>query len=231
MVVICFGMGTTYRSAVTWGVDTTAVDLTPSVRDAFPYYFEDAAQLMSGPSNRIVIDDGRRFLQRSARRFDIVTVDPPPPLEAAGSSLLYSTEFYDLVKLRLNPGGILQQWSPGGDVLTDVAIARSLVASFPHVITFHSVELRGTHFVASMEPIRIPTAEEFVARLPEKARRDLVEWNTGDLRDPYDFIVAVLKRQFPVEDLLKGDARVVVKDDRPFNEYYLLRRARRASDR
>ena len=231
MVVICFGMGTTYRSAVTWGVDTTAVDLTPSVRDAFPYYFEDAAQLMSGPSNRIVIDDGRRFLQRSARRFDIVTVDPPPPLEAAGSSLLYSTEFYDLVKLRLNPGGILQQWSPGGDVLTDVAIARSLVASFPHVIAFHSVELRGTHFVASMEPIRIPTAEEFVARLPEKARRDLVEWNTGDLRDPYDFIVAVLKRQFPVEDLLKGDARVVVKDDRPFNEYYLLRRARRASDR
>ena len=231
MVVICFGMGTTYRSAVTWGVDTTAVDLTPSVRDAFPYYFDDAAHLMNGPSNRIVIDDGRRFLQRSARRFDIVTVDPPPPLEAAGSSLLYSTEFYDLVKLRLNPGGILQQWSPGGDVLSDVAIARALVNSFPHVIAFRAVELRGTHFTASMEPIRIPTAEEFVARLPEKARRDLVEWNSADLRDPHDFIVEVLKRRFPVEDLLKGDTGVVVKDDRPFNEYYLLRRARRTSDR
>ncbi len=186
---------------------------------------------MNGPSNRIVIDDGRRFLQRSGRRFDIVTVDPPPPLEAAGSSLLYSTEFYDLVKLRLNPGGILQQWSPGGDVLSDIAIARSLVNSFPHVIAFRAVELRGTHFVASMEPIRVPTAEEFVARLPAKARRDLVEWNTGDLRDPRAFIAEVLKRQVPVEDLLEGDTGVVVKDDRPFNEYYLLRRARRDSDR
>ena len=99
------------------------------------------------------------------------------------------------------------------------------------MIAFRAVELRGTHFVASMEPIRIPTVEEFVARLPEKARRDLVEWNSGELRDPHAFIVEVLKRQLPVEDLLKGDTGVVVKDDRPYNEYYLLRRARRASER
>ena len=33
------------------------------------------------------------------------------------------------------------------------------------------------------------------------------------------------------EDLLKGDTAVIVKDDRPYNEYYLLRRARRTSDR
>ena len=195
IVVICLGMGTTYRSAMSWGIDTTAVDLTPSVRDAFPYYFDDAAHLMNQPSGRIVIDDGRRFLQRSARRFDVVTIDPPPPLEAAGSSLLYSTEFYDLIKLRLNPGGILQQWSPGGDVPSDTAIARALVDSFTYVIAFRAFELRGTHYVASMQPIRIPTAEEFVARLPENAQRDLVEWNTGELRDPHTFVVEVLKRK------------------------------------
>jgi spermidine synthase len=231
IVVICFGMGTTYRSAMTWGIDVTAVDLTPSVRDAFPYYFDDASHLMHHPSGRIVIDDGRRFLQRSARKFDVVTVDPPPPLEAAGSSLLYSTEFYDLVKSRLNPGGLLQQWSPGGDLLSDSAIARALVESFDHVIAFRAVELRGTHYVASMQPIRIPTAEEFAARLPENARRDLVEWNTGDRRNFHTFIAEVLKRQNPIGDFLEADARIVVTDDRPYNEYYLLRRARRASDR
>jgi spermidine synthase len=232
IVVICLGMGTTYRSAMSWGIDTTAVDLTPSVRDAFPYYFDDAVHLMNQPSGRIVIDDGRRFLQRSARRFDVVTIDPPPPLEAAGSSLLYSTEFYDLIKLRLNPGGILQQWSPGGDVLSDTAIARALVDSFAHVIAFRAVELRGTHYVASMQPIRIPTAEEFVARLPESAQRDLVEWNTGELRDPHTFVVEVLKRKIPVDEVLGGSTtRVVVTDDLPYNEYYLLRRAWRAYQR
>jgi len=29
----------------------------------------------------------------------------------------------------------------------------------------------------------------------------------------------------------EGDTGVVVNDDRPFNEYYLLRRARQGSDR
>ena len=46
----------------------------------------------------IVIDDGRRFLLRTNRLFDVITIDPPSPVEAAGSSLLYSREFYDVVK-------------------------------------------------------------------------------------------------------------------------------------
>jgi hypothetical protein len=35
-LVICFGMGTTYRSLLSWGVTTTAVELVSSVRDALP---------------------------------------------------------------------------------------------------------------------------------------------------------------------------------------------------
>ncbi len=87
LAVICFGMGTTYRSSLTWGVRTTAVDLARSVPEAFPYYFDDARALMRHPRGRIVVDDGRRFLHRTAERFDVITIDPPPPLEAAGSSL------------------------------------------------------------------------------------------------------------------------------------------------
>ena len=183
LAVICFGMGTTYRSALTWGVNTTAVDLTRGVRDAFPYYFEDARLLMNHPKGRIVIDDGRGFCTGAATRFDVITIDPPPPLEAAGSSLLYSKDFYELVKTRLNRGGVLQQWNPGGEPLIANAIARSLVESFDYVVAFGALEGRGTHYTASMSPIRFPSVDEFVARLPEAARRDLVEWNTGDLRD------------------------------------------------
>ena len=35
IAVICFGMGTTYRSALSWDVDTTAVDLARSVPERF----------------------------------------------------------------------------------------------------------------------------------------------------------------------------------------------------
>jgi len=226
IAVICFGMGTTYRSALTWGVNTTAVDLARSVPESFPYYFEDAAALMTHPQGRIVIDDGRRFLHRNRDTFDIITIDPPPPVEAAGSSLLYSTEFYDLVKTRLNSGGLLQQWTPPGEPLIENAIARALADSFPHVAAFRSFDGRGTHFTASMTPWAVPTAAEFVARLPEAARRDMVEWNTGELRDVQTFAATVLKGQVAIEQLLTADPAVVITDDRPFNEYYLLRRLR-----
>ena len=37
-LVICFGMGTTYRSLASWDINVTAVELAPSVLDAFEEY-------------------------------------------------------------------------------------------------------------------------------------------------------------------------------------------------
>jgi spermidine synthase len=226
MAVICFGMGTTYRSALTWDVQIAAVDLARSVPEAFPYYFDDARELLKHPKGRIVVDDGRRFLHRTSERFDVITIDPPPPVEAAGSSLLYSTDFYELLKTRLKPGGIVKQWSPGGDELINSAIARSLVESFDFVVAFRSIEFHGIHFAASMSPIRVPSVDAFVSRLPAAAKVDLVEWNSGERRDLRTFVKAVLDRKVDVGALLHPDPDIVITDDRPFNEYYFLRRAR-----
>ncbi|MGH9426624.1 MAG: hypothetical protein ACRD2L_10040, partial [Terriglobia bacterium] len=38
-LAICFGMGTTYRSLLSWDIQTTAVELVPSVKEAFSYYY------------------------------------------------------------------------------------------------------------------------------------------------------------------------------------------------
>jgi spermidine synthase len=90
---------------LSWGIETTAVDLVPSVPELFGFFFADASSVQSDPRMHMVIDDGRRFLLRTNRRFDVITIDPPPPVEAAGSSLLYSREFYDIIKTHLNPNG------------------------------------------------------------------------------------------------------------------------------
>ena len=117
-LVICFGMGTTHRSMLSWGIDSTVVDLVPSVPALFWYYHADAPQLLNSPHSHIVVDDGRRFLERTTGQYDVIIIDPPPPIGAAGSSLLYSREFYSAAKKRLRPDGILQQWYPGGDLTT-----------------------------------------------------------------------------------------------------------------
>jgi len=222
VLVICFGMGTTYRSSLSWDVQTTAVELLPSVRDAFSFYFHDVPQVLQNPKGRIAIDDGRRFLKRNREQYDVITVDPPPPAEAAGSSLLYSEEFYALIKMRLKPNGILQQWYGTGEVATLQAVARSLANSFPHVKLYRSVENWGFHFLASPVPLPELGPHTLATRLPPRARHDLMEWSRGgDLTKEFGEILA---RQIPVERILSRDPKVRITDDQPFNEYFLIRR-------
>ena len=221
-LVICFGMGTTYRSALSWGVKTTAVELVPSVKETFGFYHADAARYLGDSRGRIIIDDGRRYLKRTREKFDVIVVDPPPPLEAAGSSLLYSREFYETAKQRLNPHGILGTWYPGGDLAAGRALARSLREAFPYVRFFDSSEGYGNHLLASMDPIENLSAVQLAARLPASAKKDLLEWtSTPDIAAYLDL---VLSREYPIERILHPDPQIRITDDRPYNEYFLLRR-------
>lgn len=227
-LVVCFGMGTSFRSLASWGIATTAVELIPSVPELFGFFHPDGPQLLRRPNVHVVVDDGRRFLERTRDSFDVITVDPPPPVEAAGSSLLYTREFYRLARARLNPGGIVQQWLPHGDTVVVSSFTRALVESFPHVRAFGSVEDFGIHFLASAAPIPDRTAAELASRMPPLARQDLVEW--GPASTPEGLLSIVLGREFEVSQLLglaKGTPALT--DDRPFNEYYLLRQWRAAA--
>jgi spermidine synthase len=222
-LVICFGMGTTWRSAMSWNISVTAVELVPSVRDAFPYYFADAATLRARPNGKIVIDDGRRFLHRTDATFDVIIIDPPPPIEAAGSSLLYSQEFYQTARLHLSPKGILHQWIPDPcEPATAQAMARSILQSFPYVKMFVGYQDMGTHVLASNAPIPHRTAEELVTRMPASAVDDIVEWMPANNRHPVDYLQPIVTNELNPKSV-GGEGADRVTDDQPFNEYFLLR--------
>jgi spermidine synthase len=230
VLVVCFGMGTSFRSALAWGARTTSVELVPSVPELFGYFHDDASEVARSPRGSIVIDDGRRYLERSRRLYDAIVIDPPPPAEAAGSSLLYSREFYALARARLRPGGILQQWLPGGDRVTFASFTRALQEAFPHVRALPSVFGGGLHFLASDRPLPRRTAAELARELPDAAARDLVAWGPHDT--PEAQFGAVLAGEQPVERLLAlAPDAPALSDDRPLNEYYFLRRLRRPTVR
>ena len=222
ILVICFGMGTTYRSALSWDIDTTVVELVPSVTKAFGFYHADADKFVNDPHGQIIIDDGRRYLNRCAKKFDVIVVDPPPPVEAAGSSLLFSREFYELAKQHLNPGGILQMWYPGGEYLTSQAVMRSITESFPYVRGFPSVEGWGIHLLGSMDPIPSLDARQLVARMSAASQADLLEWETN--KDAVAYLSRVIDKEYAIPGGLNPDLNVQVTDDHPYNEYFLLRR-------
>jgi spermidine synthase len=222
-LVICFGMGTTFRSLRSWGIPVTAVELVPSVPRLFPYFHNDGAAILSSSLSHVVVDDGRRYLERTTQQYDVITIDPPPPVEAAGSSLLYSEDFYTVLRQHLRPGGILQQWLPIGDPECVAAVALALRRSFPHVRVFAFGKNWGFHFLASDRPVPVRSASELAQRLPAAAAADLVEWDRQPNAEAR--FAHLLNYELPIDQLIAASPTTPsLSDDRPINEYYLVRK-------
>jgi spermidine synthase len=199
------------------------VELAPSVARVFWYFHPDGPELLRSPLSHLVIDDGRRYLERTPARYDVITIDPPPPVEAAGSSMLYSKEFYSIITQRLQPGGILQQWLPEGDRAVRASVARALKESFTYVRLFQYGPDWGFHFLASNSPIPNRTPAQLAQGLPPKAAKDLVEWTPDET--PEEVFAEIIGGETSVDQFIAQDPQApAMQDNRPVNEYYVLRR-------
>ena len=77
------------------------------------------------PRVRVVYDDARHYILTTKEKFDIITSDPIHPW-VKGAAVLYTKEYFELVKEHLNPGGLITQWVPlyesnSGVVKTELA--------------------------------------------------------------------------------------------------------------
>jgi len=124
-LLICFGVGMT-ASALTDLPDLRSlevVDVSSDVLDMADIVHTDPARHpLRDPRVRTRVEDGRFFLQTTAARYDLITGEPPPP-KKAGVASLYTREYFELVKERLNPGGIATHWLPAYLLLEDEAAA------------------------------------------------------------------------------------------------------------
>jgi hypothetical protein len=102
------------------------------------------------------------------------------------------------------------------------AVARSLSNSFPYVKVYKSLEGWGFHFIASMTPVQVPSVNTITDRMPKTAGDDLMEWY--DIKDLTQLMTKVLAGEMTLEEILTNDKTLFITDDRPYNEYYILRR-------
>jgi spermidine synthase len=83
--------------------------------------------LLSLPRLEYVVGDGRAFLLRNAARYDIIEADALHPRRAFAGNL-YSREYFELLRSRLNPGGFAVSYEASGRTL------RTFQSVFPHVV-------------------------------------------------------------------------------------------------
>jgi hypothetical protein len=102
------------------------------------------------------------------------------------------------------------------------SVARALANSFPHIRVLTSVEHRGWHFFASDRPFPNRSVAEMVARMPAAAVRDMMEWGPG--KTPDEQFELMLSGETTTDRMIALDPAIpALQDDRPINEYFLLR--------
>ncbi len=90
------------------------------------------------PRVELVIGDGRRFMAESRETFDAVVLDLSDPEAGSPAQLLFTLEFYGLVRDRLNPGGTVAVQGEGlspGDIALHARMKNTLDRVFPRVMT------------------------------------------------------------------------------------------------
>ncbi len=91
------------------------------------YFSEHNFNVLNNPKVRVHIDDARHFLLNTKDTFDANTSDPLDQW-VKGAATLYTREFFDVVKSRLNPGGVLTLWVHLYE--TDAVTVKSELATF-----------------------------------------------------------------------------------------------------
>ncbi|MGO4332061.1 spermidine synthase, partial [Cupriavidus sp. M-11] len=214
-LVIGLGTGITAGAMLAYpGLEQRVVaELLPAVARAVPQFAGNYG-VSADARVQIRLRDGRRELLQSQQRYDLITLEPPPP-SAAGVVNLYSTDFYRLAAARLQPAGLVAQWLPlptQNDEDTR-ALVRSFLDAFPYA-TLWTTELHEMMLVGSPAPIELDAAR-IAARF---AQPDVgAALRAVGIASPAALLATWVTGREGLEQYA-GDARPVT-DDRPRIEY------------
>jgi len=143
VLVVGGGEGATLREVLAHNTVeiTTMVDIDEEevnlCRRFLPSFHQNS---FGDPRTKLYFCDARKYLEESGDKFDVIVVDLVDPLAAGPAHFLYTLEFYQLVRRKLEPHGIMSvQAEPAGwsDSENFVAIVNTLKTIFPVVCPYH----------------------------------------------------------------------------------------------
>jgi spermidine synthase len=181
-------------------LDIQTVELDPVVRDVAYRYF----RLPRDPRLRVEVEDGRRYLEKTDRRWDVIAIDAY--YSDAIPFHLTTHEFMELARSRLAPGGVIVAnvigALRGGQSQLFRSFYRTYRSVFPTVVV-HPVMFRGDRSAFDVRNLIVVAGDS-----PAPSKQFLLErWREirGDASKAPDLSRAIRNR----------DDRVVQVDDVP----------------
>ena len=153
----------------------TIAEIEPLVpRVVSAYFSQHNFDVVRNPKVHVRIDDARHFVEATDEMFDAVTSDPLDPW-VKGAAMLYTTEFFEMVKKHLNPGGVVTLFVQLYESNTDAVKSEigTFLEAFPNGIVWGNTnEGKGYDLVllGQVDPTRIDVdAIEAKLQRPEYA--------------------------------------------------------------
>lgn len=226
-LVVAFGMGTAFRSALIAGLRTDVVELVPSVPKMFGYYYADAAEVLADRDGRVVVTDGRNHLELADERFDIIVTDPPPPIESSGAAVISSLEYYQAGRDHLTDTGVVMQWVPYGAPEAEFKEhIRTFDAVFEHVVVVRGAGGYGVYMLGSAQPMSFDPADTRAVLERPGVLEDISSAFDSPATTIEGWVTVIDEQTWLVDDGVAAYTGhgPLITDDRPRPEYFLLRR-------
>jgi spermidine synthase len=210
-LIVGLGAGHTAGSILQHeGTTVEVVELSDAIVEGAERFSAVNYDVMNDPNLSIRMGDGRNFLLTTTRMYDLITTDTIQPLDA-GSTNLYSAEYYRLALASLKPGGVMAQWIGPQDDYQYKTMLRTYLAVFPHVTLWLTADL----VIGSREPIELDLAETAKRFESPRARAALEQ---ASFRSVDDVAGAFVATREEIEAFVGPGP--TLSDNRPFIEYY-----------
>ena len=165
-LVVGFGMGLTSYSITQHGVRVDAIELSKGVISAAQKHFTHVnGNVFESPRFNYKINDGRNHILMTKTKYDMISTGIIHPLVSAGSSNIYTADFYRLCRRILSEDGIMCQWVPLHRLPEAhyKMIVRTFIEVFPHTTLWYKYTPDFVILIGTPEPLQI-NYKNFLAR-------------------------------------------------------------------
>lgn len=139
-LVIGLASGISAASVLSQGATSLVIaELEAGMVEASRFFRPWNDDVLSNPAVSIRVEDARNYLLSTDRRFDVVVSEPSNPW-ISGVNNLFTLEAFQLLKERMNRGGILAQWFHYYGMSTDdlLALLNTFSLVFDYVEIFEA---------------------------------------------------------------------------------------------
>ena len=134
VLLIGLGTGITLDAIARHAIHSVdCVEIVGDLIKTTQYFFTGKPRILERKDVNIIVEDGRNYMARTNKKYDIINMDLIHP-ESSGAASLFTKEYFEDAKKALRSNGLVAQWLPLYQLspFETKIIMRTFASVFPH---------------------------------------------------------------------------------------------------